>query len=48
VRVELAGRKELIVKAPAAQHKHRFDMGDAIHVGINPEQLLALDPGLAA
>ena len=48
VRVELAGRKEIIVKAPAAQHKHRFDMGDAIHVGINPEQLLALDPGLAA
>jgi len=48
VRVELAGRKEIIVKAPAAQHKHRFDMGDAIHVGINPEQLRALDPGVAA
>lgn len=48
VRVELAGRKELVIKAPAAQHKHRFDMGDAIHVGINPEQLLALDPGVAA
>jgi putative spermidine/putrescine transport system ATP-binding protein len=44
VRVELAGRKEIIVKAPAAQHKHRFDTGDAIHVGINPEQLRALAP----
>ena len=48
VRVELAGRKEIIVKAPAAQHKHRFDMGDAIHVGINPEQLRALDPAIGA
>ena len=44
VRVDLAGRKEIVVKAPAAQHKHRFDPGDAIHVGINPEQLLALAP----
>lgn len=48
VRVELAGRKEIIIKAPAAQHKHRFDMGDAIHVGINPEQLRALDPAISA
>ncbi|WP_211364165.1 ABC transporter ATP-binding protein [Propionivibrio limicola] len=48
VRVELAGRKEIVVKAPAAQHKHRFDLGDAIHVGINPEQLRALDPALGA
>jgi len=48
VRVELAGRKEITVKAPAAQHKNRFDKGDAIHVGINPEHLLALDPGLGA
>ena len=48
VRVELAGRKEIIIKAPAAQHKHRFDMGDAIHVGINPEQLRALDPTVGA
>jgi putative spermidine/putrescine transport system ATP-binding protein len=48
VRVELAGRKEIIVKAPAAQHKHRFDTGDAIHVGIIPEQLRALDPSVGA
>jgi putative spermidine/putrescine transport system ATP-binding protein len=48
VRVELAGRRELIVKAPAAQHKHRFDLGDAIHVGINPEQLRALGPSAGA
>jgi putative spermidine/putrescine transport system ATP-binding protein len=48
VRVELAGRKEIIVKAPAAQHKHRFDTGDAIHVGIIPEQLRALDPTVGA
>ena len=48
VRVELAGRRELIVKAPAAQHKHRFDTGDAIHVGIIPEQLRALDPTVGA
>jgi putative spermidine/putrescine transport system ATP-binding protein len=44
VRVELAGRKQIIVKAPAAQHKHRFDTGDAIHVGINPQQIRALAP----
>lgn len=44
VRVELAGRKQIMVKAPAAQHKHRFDTGDAIHVGIDPQQLRALDP----
>ncbi len=48
VRVDLAGRKEIVVKAPAAQHKHRFDPGDAIHVGINPEQLLALAPSVRA
>ena len=48
VRVELAGRREIIVKAPAAQHKHRFDTGDAIHVGILPEQLRALDPTVGA
>ncbi len=48
VRVELAGRKEIVVKAPAAQHKHRFDTGDAIHVGINPEQLRALAPTASA
>ena len=48
VRVDLAGRKEIVVKAPAAQHKHRFDPGDAIHVGINPEQLLALTPRVGA
>ena len=48
VRVELAGRREIIVKAPAAQHKHRFDTGDAIHVGIIPEQLRALDPTVGA
>ena len=48
VRVELAGRREIIVKAPAAQHKHRFDNGDAIHVGILPEQLRALDPTVGA
>ena len=48
VRVELAGRNQIIVKAPAAQHKHRFDTGDAIHVGINPEQLRALDPAIGA
>lgn len=34
VRVELAGRREIIVEAPAAQHKHRFDTGDAVHIGI--------------
>ncbi|KAF7598328.1 MAG: spermidine/putrescine ABC transporter ATP-binding protein [Candidatus Dactylopiibacterium carminicum] len=44
VQVELAGRKQIIVKAPAAQHKHRFDTGDAIHVGINPQQIRALAP----
>ena len=48
VRVELAGRKEIVVKAPAAQHKHRFDTGDALHVGINPEQLRALAPTASA
>ena len=48
VRVELAGRKEITVKAPAAQHKHRFETGDAIHVGIIPEQLRALDPTIGA
>ncbi len=48
VRIELAGRKTIIAKAPAAQHKHRFDAGDAIHVGINPEQLRALDPSVGA
>ncbi len=48
VRVELAGRKEIIAKAPAAQFKHRFDTGDAIHVGIIPEQLRALDPTVGA
>jgi len=48
VRVELAGRKEITVKALAAQHKHRFDTGDAIHVGIIPEQLRALDPTVGA
>ncbi|MDR2113514.1 MAG: ABC transporter ATP-binding protein [Candidatus Accumulibacter sp.] len=46
VRVELAGRREIVVKAPAAQHKHRFDMGDAIHLGIDPEHLRVL--GMAA
>jgi putative spermidine/putrescine transport system ATP-binding protein len=44
VRVELAGRRQIMVKAPAAQHKHRFDTGDAIHVGIDPGQLRALEP----
>ena len=48
VRVELAGRKQLIVKAAAAQHKHRFSTGDAIHIGIQPLQLRALDPALTA
>jgi putative spermidine/putrescine transport system ATP-binding protein len=48
VRVELSGRKEIIVKAPAAQHKYRFDTGDAIHVGIIPEQLRALNPAVGA
>ncbi|MBS1208407.1 MAG: spermidine/putrescine transporter ATP-binding protein [Proteobacteria bacterium] len=48
VRVELAGRKEIMVKAPAAEHKHRFDTGDAIHVGVNPEHLLALAPTASA
>lgn len=46
VSVELAGRKEITVKAPASQHRSRFEKGDAIHVGVNPEHLLALDPHL--
>jgi putative spermidine/putrescine transport system ATP-binding protein len=48
VRVELAGRREIVVKAPAAQHKRRFDMGDAIHVGIRPEHLRALHMAVGA
>ena len=44
VRIELAGRKELTARAHAAEHRHRFKTGDAIHVGIAPTQVRALDP----